>query len=210
MLILKNGIRNRKVQIGVAFVLIVNLFLFYIGVYGGNVHTVAPNVLYRSAQLTDGTLARVIDADHIASVINLRGASPDAGYYNSELDVCRQHDVAHADVSMSARRLPAPAELNKLVADFDRLPKPILVHCKAGSDRTGLASTLFLTLESGEDLNKAESAQLTWRYGHFGVFGTEAMDHFYDLYRQTARSQDLRTWIQRSYPAEYRSLTHPR
>ncbi len=198
--------RKRVLLIGLPFLVALNAFLFYIGVYGGNIHPVVPNALYRSAQLTSGTLENEIKKDHIASVINLRGASPDSGYYISELGVCKKLSVAHADVSMSAHRLPEPKELDKLLMDFDQLPKPILVHCKAGSDRTGLVSTLYVALQPGADLDHAESDQLTWRYGHFGVFGTEAMDDFFNLYRKTSGGLDLRSWIRKTYPNAYRDL----
>ena len=134
------------------------------------------------------------------------GAQPDSGTYQSEVQTCKQLSVAHDDVGMSAHRFPSPDDVNELLKDFDHMPKPILVHCKAGSDRTGLVSALFLALQPGASLDQAESSQLTWHYGHFGMFGTQAMDDFFNLYRKNSRGQELRTWLQKSYPAAYQQL----
>jgi hypothetical protein len=198
--------RKRAFAAAVILVAAVNAFLLYIGVYGGNVHTVVPNVFYRSAQLTGGTLEKELARDHIASVINLRGAQPDSGFYQSEINVCRQMKVRHDDVGMSAHRLPSPQDLDELLKDFQQMPKPIIVHCKAGSDRTGLVSTLFVALQPGANLDKAERDQLTWRRGHFGMFGTQAMDDFFNLYRSTSHGQSLKAWIRSTYPGVYRNL----
>jgi protein tyrosine phosphatase (PTP) superfamily phosphohydrolase (DUF442 family) len=194
------------VALAAALLFAVNAFLAYIGVYGGNIHTVVPNQMYRSAQLTGSTLAQEIQKDHIASVINLRGASPESATYQSEIQVCKQNSVSHDDIGMSAHRLPSPQDVTELLKDFQQMPKPILIHCKAGSDRTGLVATLYLALQPGQNLDAAEHEQLTWHYGHFGMFGTQAMDDFFDLYRKTSNGESLRDWLQKTYPAQYRKL----
>ena len=86
------------------------------------------------------------------------------------------------------------------------MPKPMLIHCKAGSDRTGLVATLYVALQPGANLDEAEQQQLTWRHGHFAMFGTQAMNDFFGLYRKTANGQSLRDWSLSTYPTEYRRL----
>ncbi len=190
---------------GIALALIL-AFLWWIGVLGGNVREVEAGRFYRSAQLSGSNLDGVLRRYRIRSVINLRGSSTKA-YYRSEVAVCRNLGVAHFDVSTSAYRLPRPKELRELLAALDQAPRPVLVHCQQGADRSGLASTIYQNLYEGVPLDRAERDQLTWRYGHFPSFGTWRMDRFFDLYRQTAAGQDLRTWIARTYPGVYARST---
>ncbi len=47
-------------------------------------------------------------------------------------------------------------------------PKPLLIHCLAGADRTGLASALYVAGVEGRGELAAEW-QLSIAYGHVGV-----------------------------------------
>lgn len=185
-------------------VLAIVLFLWYIGVIGGNVHTVVPGSVYRSAQLTGKNLDTVFAQDHIRSQIDLRGGSMDDGFYRDEIASCKRYGVTHYDVTMSARRLPDPGKLQMLFKIFDHAQYPILYHCKAGSDRTGLVSTLYLHVYRHVPLDQAETEGLTWRYGHFSFGETHAMDDFFTLYRKTGGGMPIREWISTRYPAIYK------
>lgn len=48
------------------------------------------------------------------------------------------------------------------------VPKPILIHCRSGADRSGLAAALYVSKVAGLDNAKAE-AQLSFYYGHVGI-----------------------------------------
>lgn len=50
------------------------------------------------------------------------------------------------------------------MALLDSLPKPVLIHCMGGADRTGLAAALYLA-SLGQGEAKAE-AQISFRSGH--------------------------------------------
>jgi protein tyrosine/serine phosphatase len=45
-------------------------------------------------------------------------------------------------------------------------PKPLLVHCKAGADRTGLVSALYRFAGEGVSADQADR-ELSLVYGHF-------------------------------------------
>lgn len=197
-------VRAAGVTAGIAAAIL--LFLWYIGVFGGNVHAVLPGRVYRSAQLTGRNLNDVLRQDHIHTVINLRGGSTSDAWYRSELASCRRYGADHVDVDMSARLLPAPSRLTKLLFTFDHARYPILFHCASGSDRSGLVGSLYLDIYRHEPLDRAESDQLTWRYGHFWFGQTHAMNDFLNLYRQTGQGMSLRDWIVRRYPSIYASL----
>lgn len=193
-----------------SFAAFVLLALWFVGVFGGNVHEVDPGRYYRSAQLSGDTLARVVRSDHVAGIVNLRGPQPGEPAYESEIQICRQFGIRHADVSMSAYRLPRPEEIAKLLDDLDRMPRPLLVHCRGGADRTGLATALYVHLFDHVPLDQAVQSQLTWRYGHIAFSAAHAMDRFFELYRETSHGQDVRTWIAKTYPPLYERLVRSR
>lgn len=146
----------------------------------GNVHVVEPGVLYRSAQLNGQKLADVMDAYGIKSVINLRGQNSGSWWYDNEVAVTTAHGASHLDVRMSALKVPADATIAKLMETMRTAPRPVLIHCQSGSDRTGLAAALF---ERFVEKRPADIAahQISFRYGHFPWLGsrTIAMDRAY-------------------------------
>jgi hypothetical protein len=199
---------KRRLRVTLAVSVAVALLLAgldYIGVIGGNVRTVVPGRVYRSAELTGDTLRRVLASRHIATVINLRGFN-DAPWYGSEISVCRQMHVDHDDIALSAQLVPPPAKLDHLLDDFDHARYPVLFHCQGGADRSGLVGTLYLVVYRGVPLDTAEREQLTWRYGHVRGGETRAMDEFFDLYRRTSGGLPLRAWIETRYPAIFKKV----
>ena len=198
--------RYRAVGSVIVLTLSLVLFLWYIGVFGGNVRTVVPGRVYRSAEITGDTLARVLEQDHIKTVINLRGGSPSDSWYQSELAETARYGARHLDVALSATHYPPPDRLQTLMSDFDRADYPVLFHCRGGADRSGLAATLYLNVYQHVPLDQAEERGLTWRYAHFSFGQAHAMNDFFNLYRKTARGQTLRDWITKSYPDLYAHL----
>jgi protein tyrosine/serine phosphatase len=131
----------------------------------GNIHTVEPGALYRSAQLGESALTDVIDDYHIRSVINLRGADPQASWYRSEIAVSRARGVLHYDLPLSANNLVDPGTLAKIAALLRQAPKPVLIHCQSGADRSGLVAAIYEYAIAAR--SPAEAAtQLSLRYGH--------------------------------------------
>lgn len=123
--------------------------------------------LYRSAQLKPKKLEKIIRNNNIKVVINLRGENPNAKWYNAEIDVCKKLGVEHYDIAMSAKQYPSKENLQKLLHIFDYSKtnnKPVLIHCRAGRDRTGLACALW-ELYMGKSKKEAEK-QLSLKYLH--------------------------------------------
>ncbi len=192
-------------------------FCCYIGVLGGNVREIDRGKAYRSATLTGfsytgitaaitgNSMDNVLKKDKIKTVVNLRGGSDSDDWYRQEVEACKSNGVEHLDFPMSARKLPPPEVVEGLIKTFDHGKFPILIHCQAGSDRTGLASTLYKYLESGQPLDDAQSDQLTWRYGHFPISKTRKMDDFFDLYRKNGNGMEFRKWVHTKYPQLYNS-----
>ena len=133
---------------------------------GGNLHAVLPGEVYRSAQPSEAQLTAWTAMHGFRSVLNLRGAS-EADWYRIERATADRLNLQHADFLMHDIEILAPDQAAALIALLERLPKPVLIHCKAGADRTGLAAALYLaSLDKGEALAEA---QISFRYGHVSL-----------------------------------------
>ena len=143
----------------------------------GNVHAVTQGVAYRSAQLDTDQFVEIIKDFHIKSVINLRGDNAGEDWYTKELDVAAKHGVIHYDVGMSAKQEPDEETVARLLAIMKTAPRPFLIHCYGGADRSGLASALYKRFIERQPVAEA-AKQLSFSYGHFPWLGsgTAAMD----------------------------------
>ena len=149
--------------------------------FNGNFHAVVPGALYRSAQPSEADIGRYRAAYGIRTIVNLRGAHPGAPWYDAELAAAARHGIDHVDFRMSARRDLSQADAARLVALLARAEKPILIHCQAGADRSGLAAALYLAAVAGGSEGAAEW-QISLRYGHVSlpVIPEYAMDRTWE------------------------------
>jgi protein tyrosine phosphatase (PTP) superfamily phosphohydrolase (DUF442 family) len=104
---------------------------------------------------------------------------------------------------MAATRLPYRSELSRVFEALDTSQRPLLVHCRQGSDRTGLVSTIWLHDYKGEALPKARE-QLALFYGHMPVGSSTAMDDFLDMYVKYCNDHPdevltIKEWVKRHY-----------
>lgn len=129
------------------------------------VGTVDPGVIYRSPQLDKAEFQQVIDEKGIKTIINLRGENPGEKWYKDEKEVAEKNGVTLINISMSARKIPHQSRLIKLLDALRDAPKPILIHCKAGVDRTGEASALYQMIHMQYPKKKAlEMLSLKWAH----------------------------------------------
>jgi hypothetical protein len=177
-----------------------------------NVHTVIPGRVYRTAQLKPDELRALIAEKQIRTVVNLRGVCADTAWYLGECRTTHAANVNQEDITFSAKRFPAPAEMLRLIEVLDHTAYPIVFHCQRGADRTGMASTVARLLQTGDDLPAARR-QLWPRYGHFAVGRTAVLDSFFDYYAEwlaargeTHAPERFRRWVANDYcPGPYRA-----
>lgn len=155
----------------------------------GNFHAVEKGVLYRSAQLSRRQFAEHIRESGIRSILNLRGKNKGSAWYDDEIEVSSVSGVRHVDYPISARRDLTDREIDEIVAMLRDLPRPILVHCEGGADRSALVSAIFEFIVDGRPADKA-ARQLSFRFGHFPWLGSEtaAMDRTFVRIASEARS----------------------
>lgn len=159
---------------GVGTVLAVTLALFvgylaYLQV-SGNFHAVVAGEVYRAAQMDGQRLVRWKRDYDIASVLNLRGENTGSDWYETERAVADRLGIQHLDFRMSAAHALKQDEVQALLQIMRDAPKPLLIHCAGGADRTGLASALYLAGVAGGTEDAAEW-QLSPLFGHVSLGG---------------------------------------
>ena len=132
----------------------------------GNIHEVEPGRVYRSGQLWPSQLSSLLQEKGIRTVINLRGENPGRSWYDDEIHVTEAAGVRHVSLPMSANVEPSPELLARLIDTLGSAQQPMLIHCEAGADRSGLASALYQLINKGQSPAEADR-QLSFRYGHF-------------------------------------------
>lgn len=170
------------------------LLILYAGwnFWQGNYHTLREGEVYRAGQLTSEQLTQHIKQDGIRSIINLQGADEDEQWYRDEIAVARANNIPHTDFKLSSTKELTDQQMHELVALMKKQPKPLLIHCLGGADRTSLASALYLYAIKGEPAATA-AKQLSIRFGHFPhLFRSEvgAMDVSFERYVTTLNPPD--------------------
>ena len=171
--------RSRFVRVLAVPLLLLAAGFAYLGVLQltGNFHEVVPGEFYRSAQLNESRVARAAKQHHIASIVNLRGENVGRAWYDEEILAAERHHIAHFDFRMSAKSPLDAQQTAQLVKLMKDAPKPLLIHCQAGADRSGLAAALYLAAKDNSTIDVAED-QLSPVYGHISwpVIGRPQMD----------------------------------
>lgn len=149
----------------------------------GNFHVVEDGYVYRSAQLDGKELTNRVNEVGIKSILNLRGENRGEDWYETEVATSNSLGIKHLNYRMSAGESLNLDQMNEVLHIIENAPKPILIHCKAGADRTGLVSAIYLA-NKGENVEKVHNA-LSVRYGHLPIFhwsSTIAMDESLNLF----------------------------
>jgi undecaprenyl-diphosphatase len=145
----------------------------------GNFHPITEGEAYRSAQMDRDELEYYIEKHNIRSILNLRGKNPDAQWYIEEMQVSAECNVMHYDISLSVSREISNENVQRLIEIFKHAPRPILIHCQAGADRSGLVAAMWKVVVDKEPKSEAVK-QLSILYGHLSIGKTTAMDHFFE------------------------------
>jgi protein tyrosine/serine phosphatase len=139
----------------------------------GNFHEVIKGEFYRSAQPSGEDIARYAKRYGIKSIINLRGGNEGDAWYNEEIEASKKAGITHIDFRMKAARELTDEQAIELIGLMRDAPKPLLIHCRAGADRTGLASAFYVAGVAKLGEEPAER-QLWLHYGHLPFYINEA------------------------------------
>jgi len=177
---MKNFLKKSRIFLTIFFVVLP--IIYYLYIYN-NFHTVIKNEVYRSKQLNKKEFISYIKKYKIKSILNLRGYHPDTTWYKNEIESTKALKVKHYDYGMSALHYYDVDQINKIISIITNAPKPILIHCRAGSDRTGLISAVYVYAIAHKSFQEA-SDHLSIKYGHFPYLGNDtiAMDKSFENY----------------------------
>jgi protein tyrosine phosphatase (PTP) superfamily phosphohydrolase (DUF442 family) len=92
--------------------------------------------LYRSGQPKESGWQAIKDTHHIKTVVDLREINPDAPWSITEREFCRRNGIALVHLPLGPMTDAELKRFCEIVMDSNR--QPVLVHCQAGSIRTGV------------------------------------------------------------------------
>ena len=175
--------------------------------FQGNFGVVDPAKVYRSAQ-PDRNLESTIQTNRLGSIVNLRGGTEADAFYRHEVATTERLRVEFYDLPLGATRRPSRRELMLAIAVLKHCRYPLLIHCKWGSDRTGLMSALYQLVILGEPPETA-MRQFTAAHGHVPLFGPEHLHEPIDEYAAWLVKSNLKhnpsrflNWLERVYRSE--------
>lgn len=151
-----------------------SLNLFYIFIFG-NFHKIDEDA-YRSAQLYTRNLPKHIKKYKIKSIINLRGKNTfRSPWYEHEKKIAQEMGVLLIDFKIGSRDYIPYEKSLELVKIFKEVPKPVLIHCRSGADRTSFAAALYEFAVKGKSEKEAKK-QFSFIYGHLPYFGSKTIE----------------------------------
>ena len=158
---------------------------------------VAPGQLYRSNHPLPWQLREAARRHRIRSVINLRGFRPESGADVLSRAEAVSLGLVHLDAPFESRGAPHRERVLRLAELYARAEEPVLIHCKSGADRTGLAAGIWLLLH-GRPVAEA-LAQLSLRHGHVRQSRTGILDAFFALYAAEGAGRPFLDWVREGY-----------
>lgn len=170
-----------------------------------NFHVVEPGQLYRVAQLDKDSVAAIIREHGIQTVLKLNGGAAGHANYDASYEPTVEAGIDFVHVPMSALSLPSKDTLLQLWEAFGSARYPILVHCRAGADRTGLASAIYMLRRATDAEGSLKPFRAAMRqlhpfpYLHLGWGRADAMDRVLEQFEPYAGAIDFGTWVQRYY-----------
>ncbi len=163
-----------------------------------NLHPLGPQV-YRSNQPSARQLTALHDKVGLKTVLNLRGPS-EQSFHLFEAEVCAALGITLVDLQLSASRAPTRAQFATLLELLQTLPRPLLIHCKSGADRTGMAAFIYALLIEHQPFDVARR-QLSFRYLHVANSPAGIQDHILRHYEVALRATGIgfMEWVETEY-----------
>lgn len=125
--------------------------------YPKNFHRVSADIR-RSGQPDADEMTFLFKVEGIRSVLNLRD-------HHDDEDEAGTLDIRRFDIPLSAGSITED-DLVRILLTVKSAPKPILIHCLHGSDRTGAAVAACRIVLEGWSVEQAVSELMEPEYGH--------------------------------------------
>jgi undecaprenyl-diphosphatase len=128
----------------------------------GEVHAIVPGEIFRSAQLSGAQFTKAIEKHGLKTIISLRQPDQQADWYREELAAVSAAGVTHHSLGM-LQSSPTYDRVIDLYQLLQSAPRPLLVHCRSGVDRSGLAGVMTMLL-NGQGSLEIAARQASWRF----------------------------------------------
>nr|WP_217429138.1 tyrosine-protein phosphatase [Acetobacter syzygii] len=162
-----------------------------------NLHAVIPGKVYRCNHPTPARLRQAVRKLGLRTLVNLRGHRQ-CGSDALSRNAAQQIGIAHLDMAFESRGAPHRDRILRFAQMYGQLQFPMLMHCKSGADRAGLASALVIMFEGGSAAQAL--GELSWRYGHFRRSRTGILDAFFLRYQAQAEGRiPFMDWVRDEY-----------
>ncbi|MEZ5670807.1 MAG: tyrosine-protein phosphatase [Alphaproteobacteria bacterium] len=167
-----------------------------------NWHWIEPG-LARAAQTYGWQTPLLLRHHAIRCLVNLRGDNTGSPWYDNERRSAEGLGVTYVDVSLSSKRLPAREHLLQALDAVVQAPRPTLIKCSGGADRTGFVAGLYLLDRHGLGAMAQARRQLAyWPYLHIPKPRQRWIRAFLDFIVADTNGKPLRDWLASDYTAE--------
>ena len=168
-----------------------------------NFHWIEQGQAARSSQAYAGFLGAFLRGRGLRALVNLRGPNPRWRWWRNEKKNAARAGVEHRDVMLSSKRLPTRKMLLALLDAFDDLPRPFLLKCSGGQDRTSFAAALYIIHARGWNaFDEAQGQFARWPYLHMPKRHQRWLKLFPVYAREQSGGQALRSWVAEAYVPE--------
>lgn len=173
-----------------------------------NFHEVVAGQVYRCAQPSPAFLEKTVREKGIRSILKMNKNS-EISWAGQEAAIADKLGVQLIELPLPTRRLLSRQELLELIDRLKSAPRPLLIHCKAGADRTGVASTIIAMI-NGLSFDQAIDEQLRLTYLHTGYLGEDIADVLWQYKSErlakglpTAGWKEFSAWANEDYYPGY-------
>lgn len=168
-----------------------------------NFHWVVPGEAARAMQAWAGGVVPFLTRRGIRAIINLRGRNDDLSWWQTETALAAKNGIAHLDAMLDSRKLPTRQMLLRLIEAFDTAPRPFMLKCSGGQDRTSFAAALYLVHRGGwAAIDVARQQYARFPYLHFPKRHQRWLKPFLDYAAEDANGMALAQWIGAVYTPE--------
>lgn len=123
-------------------------------IYPRRLGVVTPALIYRSGQIDQGLIESTLRDRHIHTIVDLTGYEADDADNLAEVAAAERLGIEHIRLPMKGDGVGSVERYAQAVAQLDhaaRSGQPVLVHCSAGTQRTGGVVASYRLLVQHQD-----------------------------------------------------------